>query len=608
MYYENQFANLKDNIKGTWCLIKRIISDTGKIARTNNIDELLISGKIIKDKLLMANKFNEYFTNVGSSLAAKIPTIAGDFSIYVNNGQSVSQSFFAQPSDPTEIINIVNQFKPNKSAGYDDIHPSVIINVIPFIAQPISNIVNLSLSTGTFPDCLKIAKVVPIFKNDDKKLITNFRPISVLPVFSKIFEKIMSVRLISYMEKNKFLTDKQYGFREKHSTYMALIELIDHITAELDNSKFSLGVFIDLSKAFDTINHKILLDKLRIYGIRGIAADWFSSYLSNRLQYVQLSNTKSKMLSINCGVPQGSILGPLLFIIYINDIINVSKLTTLIMFADDTNLFFSDSNLNNLIEVVNSELDKISLWFKLNKLSLNVNKTNFIFFKASNSSQFNNIDIKIDNISIEQVSNTKFLGIIINQSLSWKDHIQLIRQKINKNIGIIRKIRLSIPKSVLVTLYYTLIHPYLSYCNLIWAIDRTMYLDKLFISQKKAIRLITNSNYNAHTYPLFSKLSILTVFQLNDLQIGCFVYQCINNSLPIKFCTMFIKNASIHLYNTRQSDSLHCEYRRLCLRSNTVRHYGVSLWNSLTDDIRNAISFSVFKAKFKLHLHLSSIC
>jgi hypothetical protein len=172
LYYENQFANLKDNIKGTWSLIKRIISDTGKIACTNNIDELLISGKIIKDKLLMANKFNEYFTIVGSSLAAKIPTIAGDFSIYVNNGQSVSQSFLAQSSDPTEIINIVNQFKPNKSAGYDDIHPSVIINVIPFIAQPISNIVNLSLSTGTFPDWLKIAKVVPIFKNDDKKLIT----------------------------------------------------------------------------------------------------------------------------------------------------------------------------------------------------------------------------------------------------------------------------------------------------------------------------------------------------------------------------------------------------------------------------------------------------
>ena len=272
------------------------------------------------------------------------------------------------------------------------------------------------------------------------------------------------------------------------------------------------------------------------------------------------------------------------------------------MFADDTNLFFSDSDLSNLINVANCELDKISFWFKLNKLSLNIKKTNSILFKASNNSHFIKIEIKIDNIVIEQVSNTKFLGIIINQTLSWKNHTQLIRQKINKNIGIIRKIRLSIPMSVLVTLYYTLIHPYLSYCNLIWALDRTMYLDKLFISQKKAIRLITNSTYNAHTDPLFSKLSILTVFQLNDLQIGCFVYQCINNLLPTKFCAMFKKNASIHLYNTRQTDCLHFEYRRLCLRSNTVRHYGVSLWNSLTDDNQHAKSLSVFKAKLKFHL------
>jgi len=605
-YYENQFTGLKDNIKGTWRLIKNIISNTGKITCTNNIDELLINGKITNDKFQMANKFNEYFVKVGSELASKIPSVSGDFRKYINNAQTSIESIFVQPTDPTEIANIVNNFKSNKSPGFDDIRPSVVKNIIQTIAQPLADIFNLSLSTGIFPDNMKTAKVVPIFKCDNKRLVNNYRPISVLPVFSKILEKIMYNRLISFMEKNKYLTDNQYGFRANYSTSMALIELIDRITEEMDDKKFSLGIFIDLSKAFDTVNHKILLEKLHLYGIRGNAFDWFSNYLSNRHQFVQLSNTKSTTLPINCGVPQGSILGPLLFIIYINDITNVSKLAIPIMFADDTNLFFSDCNLTNLVNMANDELDKISLWFKLNKLSLNVKKTNFILFRSHNSPHHLNIDlnidIKIDNMKIEQVHSTKFLGVIINQTLSWKEHIYLIKQKINKNVGIIRKISKSVPQSVLLSLYHTLIHPYLAYCNIVWAIDRTTFLDKLFVSQKKAIRLIANSKFNSHTAPLFLKLSILTIYQLNDLQVGCFVYRCTRNTLPNKFCSMFNMNSSIHSHQTRQCSKLHHEHCRLHVRSKTIRNYGVLLWNSLTDDICYVNSFASFKCKLKYFL------
>jgi len=220
------------------------------------------------------------------------------------------------------------------------------------------------------------------------------------------------------------------------------------------------------------------------------------------------------------------------------------------MFADDTNLFFSDKSLTNLEITVNTELEKINIWFKLNKLSLNVKKTKYILFSSKGKSNHSSLAIKIENSLIEEVHNTKFLGVIINQTLTWNDHIRVVQQKINKNSGIIRKISKSLPHSVLINLYHTLVEPYLAYCNIVWGISRTTFLEKLFISQKKIIRIITLSKYNTHTKPLFARLSLLTVYQLNDFQVACFVYRCVHNILPSKFCSMFCTNDSVHSYIT----------------------------------------------------------
>lgn len=601
-YYEKRFSEVNNDARKTWNLIKSIINKNN----SNTIDELSINGKLSKDKLKIANKFNDYFVNVGSDLAKKIPKAAGNYANYMNIDKSNSQSFFSAPTDISEIIDIVMNFKESKSTGFDNISPSIIKNIIPVLAQPLVNIFNLSLSSGIFPDALKTAKVVPVFKSDDKSLVNNYRPISVLPIFSKILEKIMFKRLTTYMKDHNFLTDKQYGFREKHSTYMALVDLLDLISKEIDDKKIPIGVFIDLSKAFDTINHEILLNKLNLYGVRGIAHKWFSSYLSNRHQFVQLASIKSSTLQITCGVPQGSILGPLLFIIYINDIVNVSKLVTPIMFADDTNLFFSGRKISNLVSTVNSELDKINTWFKLNKLSLNVKKTNFIMFaskrNSSINSSLNTLEIKIDNSKIEQVHSSKFLGVIINQTLSWNDHIHVIQQKIHKNSGIIRRLSKSLPQSVLLCLYHSLIEPYLGYCNIVWGMNRSTSLDKLFISQKKIVRIITFSKLNTHTKPLFSRLSLLTIYQLNVFQVACFVYCCIHNLLPQQFCSMFQANNSIHYHNTRNSIKLHSISCRLSLRLFTIRIYGVSIWNSLSDNVCNCVSLASFKRNLKSYL------
>ena len=243
-------------------------------------------------------------------------------------------------------------------------------------------IINESFSSGTFPDKLKIAKVTPIFKKGSRSDKNNYRPISILSVFSKIFEKLMHKRLFRYLERLCILHELQFGFREKFSTSHALISLIEHLKKSLDEGEFGCGIFIDLRKAFDTVNHSILLQKLEYYGIRGVANNWFKSYLSDRYQYVSINGITSDVKPVLCGVPQGSVLGPLLFLLYVNDLPNCSDKLTFHLTADDTNIYFSSNNLNIIQSTLNIELNHVSQWLYANRLSLNIEKTNYVLFHS----------------------------------------------------------------------------------------------------------------------------------------------------------------------------------------------------------------------------------
>lgn len=509
-------------------------------------------------------------------------------------------------TDQLEIINIVHQLKISTSKGNDGILPKIINDTINELAAPLSAIFNLSLNKGVFPDQLKIARVVPIYKNDDRTSVNNYRPISVLPFFSKIIERLMYNRTLDFLNKNEILAKNQYGFRENHSTSMALIKLIDQITEELNNKQFSIGIFIDLSKAFDTIDHSILIQKLQRYGIRGIALDWFKSYLQNRQQYVSIGDKNSSLRPVFCGVPQGSIMGPLLFIVYINDITNVSKLANLIMFADDTNLFYSHNNLDILCDDINNDLLLISSWFKLNKLSLNIKKTNFMIFRSKNKKlPKGEVKIKIEDKPIERVDHTKFLGVIINDRLTWDDHIKTICNKASKSIGIIYRIRHNVPACTLINLYYTLIHPYYEYCNIVWGSNSSSSFQCLERNQKRAIRAVVFANRYSHSAPIFTKLHVLTIAQINKLQTACFVYKATNKLLPIQFNYFFTPNSMIHEHNTRQNSKLHLVPHRTKTRANCIRIYGVKIWNSLSNDLRMSPSLQIFRNKYK-HLLLDS--
>ena len=382
-------------------------------------------------------------------------------------------------------------------------------------------------------------------------LFNNYRPICLLPLFSKVFEKIMYNGLIKLINKHKLLYKYQFGFRKDHSTYMAVITLIDEITSDLDKGDFTIAVLIDFRKAFDTVDHQILLDKLYHYGIRGIACDWIKSYLSNREQQVSYNGVNSTFKNIDCGVPQGSILGPLLFIIYINDLSSVSEILTAILFADDTTLIDSHKNLNTLVTRFNEELIHIVQWLNANRLSLNIDKTNFMIFKPRNKND-DKPNIMINGSQIDQVNKAKFLGVIIDCNLKWNEHIKHVTQKISKGIGIIIKARKYFNCETLLNLYNTLILPYISYCVHVWGTAANVYSAKIHILQKKVVRIIDGVPPRTHSQPIFDKLKIMTIYQIYRYYVGVFMYKLYHNSLPPVF-SMFTPTSNIHSYPTSQN-------------------------------------------------------
>ena len=351
----------------------------------------LIDNKMRSDNDLIANKVNEYFTQIGPRLAGNIDVAnKRSHDSYLGNPCEVEFNFTR--TTPAEIVEIIRKMKPKSSSGLENISCRLMKDIFDIIAIPLTSLINQSLQSGIFPDKLKIAKVVPIFKagkDNIESYVHNYRPISLLSCFSKIFERVVYNQLYNHLQINKLLYESQYGFRKSHSTELAALELIDSIYTKLDQGKTPIAIFLDLSKAFDTIDHKILINKLHHCGCRNTSLNWFKSYLTERSQYVIINDTISKTLRITTGVPQGSVLGPLLSLIYINDLCRATDTFKYILFADDTNLISNtcsskhNSSQNHIDQIslsINVELGKISDWMSANKLSLNTSKSKFIIF------------------------------------------------------------------------------------------------------------------------------------------------------------------------------------------------------------------------------------
>jgi Skp family chaperone for outer membrane proteins len=588
-YYKSLLDKDKNNLSKMWKTLNQVINWKKKTLQNTTFKH---NNRIICNDDEIASHFNNFFLNVAKDLGNKIPVNATDPCSHMSINLNIS--LFLNPTNEDEILKIISNLK-NASCGYDGINMKLIKTVKYEILAPFVHICNLSFTQGKMPDILKIAKVIPIHKKEDKQLFSNYRPISVLPAFSKIIERLVYKRIIKFLDLNKILYKYQFGFRKGRSTDLALHAMVDKYYEAIERNEFMVGTFIDLSRAFDSISHTILLRKLKYYGIRGIAHDWIKDYLTNRKQYVIYNSSKSSMGNVTIGVPQGSILGPLLFLLYVNEINNVSDKLCCILFADDTNIFTTGKSLKEIQTILNDELSLINSWFQANKLSINISKTNFMIM-SSTGKRYNSNDCKIliDGQVIECVAQTKFLGVIIDNKLSWKFHMDHISSKISKGIGILIRARQLLYGESLQTLYNTLIKPNFIYCITIWGNSYKSNLHQLHLLQKKIIRILTRSEFYAHTEPLLNKRKMMNIYKMHEYFVGIFVFKSLNNLLPEQFCNIFSHN-----FNARHSLNLRPVYCRRKSCQFSIKLTGSNIWNKFSNDIKIAKSIFIFKKLLK---------
>ncbi|MCU7800728.1 MAG: hypothetical protein KZQ70_11410 [gamma proteobacterium symbiont of Lucinoma myriamae] len=568
--------------------------------RQTNIGLLKNGDSHIEDPHEIANTFNDFFVTVASKI--KEPVINSSHEKlreYCNSKLPADTNFKIPPIERDKVLKSLLNVNVSKATGTDNIGPRLLSFAAPYIADEITFICNQSILTSEFPQKWKEAKVTPLFKNGSCEDVNNYRPISILPTLSKLLEKHVHDSLLHHLNLYELLHKTQSGFRPKHSCETALLSMVDSWLDALDNGKLVGVLLVDFKKAFDLVDHEILLSKLKIYGLSDEASAWFKAYLTQRQQLVSLSNVQSDLRYVTCGVPQGSILGPLLFLLFINDLPLYTKSVYTDLYADDTTLYDIQGSLTDVERNLQEALKNLHIWCKCNGMVINTDKTKLMIVTTSQKRQRmekENLNLVYVNDSLLTVCKEKVLGVFVDHNLSWSEHVKYLSKKINSNIWLLSKIKHFLSLSHRVQFYKSYIQPHIDFCNTVWGNTSEANKSKIFRLQKRACRVILDYNVE-NIYEAMSSLGIMSIFDRIFFRKAKFMYKVYNGLAPSYIADNFEVrqvNESTPALRSSTSGCFIPPKPKKELFKNSMRYSGCLIWNSLPNNVKQAESVESF--------------
>lgn len=563
-YYGDRLDSAHNKQRETWNIVNSLRGATKSKSNESQLD---------------ANKLNSFYCSVASQLKHTIPANSTDPVSLLKGG--AGESFYFTPVTAREIVDVFQEINNKNSSGWDGISIKILANLPVSALTTLADCINASFLSGKFPDLLKRAIVIPIFKQGEDTA-ANYRPISLLPSLSKIIERLLKKRMIHYLEAKNILNSSQFGFRSSRNTNDAIFHVLEDLYLRLNDGEVAAVVLCDLAKAFDCVSHEILLRKLEVYGFRGSILQWLRSYLSNRCQRVYFDNCESEELCVTAGVPQGSVIGPLLFLIYVNDLPSVVKYGKCTSFADDTTLLWHGRNSDDLREMANRDLANVGEWCDINCLSFNVSKTNILNFKCVLN------DVCLGSQAVNVTNFNKFLGLIIDDGLKFEQHIEKLCSRLASGCFAIKTVRSNLNIFVAREAYFALVDSHLRYGVCFWGHSSVFLFNSVFVLQKRALRVLCGLRFRDSCKPHFINQKILTLPSIFILETTCLMHKKYSSIIH-----------SANLNNTRSSFNINLPIPSSSLTQNSIFYRSKKMFNHLPQPLRKIVAHKLFRRVVK---------